>query len=435
MALTRSPAGASSSNDPLPQLRRLVCELLPHQGLPLVDRVRRWSDRLLVLVALLTHWAAGTGLAERFTLARACVVEMYPTRRRPGAGYNGFVDCLLRHNARLLDTLRIAFRRRVIGLSGRHYRTFGFVVFGVDGTKIALPRSDSNAAHFGVMNKKHSGPEMMLCGLFHVATRSLWSFVHEVARGSERAMLASMLPCLPAGSLVLADAGFVGWNTITALIDAGQHFVIRGGANVRLLKQLCHMETRQDIVYLWPAREQKKLLPPIVLRRVMVCDERNRRMCLLTNVLDTDRLSDNQVVELYAMRWRVEVSYRWLKVSLQGRKMQSTNAEHARLEMDWILMSLWTLTLLSLSAGVPGKQTSVAGVLRAVRMAMTRRRSRVRLRTTLSVARSDTYRRRHPKRKRHWPAKARLHRCKLPLARLANATEIAIFQRLNPLAA
>lgn len=233
MALTRSADRTSSSIDPLPQLRRLVSELLPHQGLPLVDRVRRWSDRLLVLVALMTHWAAGRSLVERFALARACVIEMYPTRRRPGAGYNGFIDCLLRHNARLLETLRIAFRRRVIELAGRGYRTFGFVVFGVDGTKIALPRSDSNADHFGIMNKKHSGPEMMLCGLFHVATRSLWSFMHEVARGSERAMLATMLPCLPANSLVLADAGFVGWNTITALIGAGQHFVIRGGANVR----------------------------------------------------------------------------------------------------------------------------------------------------------------------------------------------------------
>lgn len=158
-------------------------------------------------------------------------------------------------------------------------------------------------------------------------------------------------------------------------------------------------------------------------------------MCLLTNVLDPRRLSDGQIIELYAMRWRVEVSYRWLKVSLQGRKMQSTNAAHARLEMDWILMSLWTLSLLSLSAGVPGKKTSVAGVLRAVRMAMTQRRTSVRLRATLSRARSDTYLRRRPKRKRHWPAKARLHRCGLPLARMANAQEIAKYQRLSPHAA
>jgi hypothetical protein len=429
MALTRSDS-ASSSLDPLPQLRQLLSQLLPHQGLPLIDKVRRWSDRLIVLVALMMHWSSGTNLIERFTLARSCVVEVHPTRKRPGAGYNGFIDCLARHHERLLGVLLGAFRKRLIQLAGDSYRTFGFVVFGVDGTKIALPRSDSNIKHFGIINKKNSGPEMILCALFHVATRSLWSFVHDVARGSERAMFASLLPCLPKGSLVLADAGFIGWNTMTALLDAGHHFVIRGGGNVSLIRQLCHVESRGDIVYLWPARQQKKHLPPIVLRMVRVRDERNREMCLLTNVLDDKRLSDKQIIELYAMRWHVEVSYRWLKMSLHGRKLQSASARHARLEMDWTLMSLWTLSLLGLSAAVPGRRLSVTGVLRVVRSAMTERRCRCRLRVRLSRARIDDHHRLSPKRKRHWPAKARLHRCGTPLARMANAEEIAKYQAI-----
>jgi hypothetical protein len=428
--LTRSLPRAFSSNDPLPQLYRAIAELLPHQGLSLIDRTRRWSDRLLVVVALLMHWGGGESLAERFRLARACVVEMHPTRRRPGVGYNGFVDRLLRHNPRLLETLCVALRRRVVEVAGEAYRTFGFVVFGVDGTKIELARSDSNIDHFKIINKKNAGPEMMLCGLFHVATRSLWSFLHDLADGSERAMLAKMLPFLPSDSLVLADAGFVGWNTITTLLDAGHHFVIRAGANVRLLTHLCHIQTRGDIVYLWPAGQQKKGRKPIVLRMVTIRDERNRQMCLLTSVLDRERLSDDQIIELYTMRWHVEVSYRWLKVSLHGRKMLSTNAEHARLEMDWSLMSLWVLTLLGLAAGVPGRRLSLAGVLRAVREAMTQRRSRHQLRASLSRSRIDSYRRRRPKRKRHWPVKARIHRCRTPQARTATAEEIAKYQAL-----
>lgn len=430
MALTRTDRRSSSPNDPLPQLYHAIADLLPHQGLSLIDDVRRWSDRMLVVVALLMHWASGRSLAERFRLARACVVEIHPTRKRPGEGYNGFVDCLGRPSQRLLETLSAALRRRVVELAGAGYRTFGFVVFGVDGTKSQLPRSDSNIDHFKIVNKKHSGPEMMLCGLFHVATRSLWSFVHGLSDGSERAMLAQMLPCLPDDSLVLADAGFVGWNTITALLGAGQHFVIRAGANVRLLTQLCHVQTRGDIVYLWPAYQQKKNLPPIVLRLVMVSDQRNRQMCLLTSVLDDKRLSDAQIIELYTMRWHVEVSYRWLKVSLHGRKLLSTTAGHAKLEMDWTLMSLWVLTLMGLAAGVPGKRLSLAGVLSVVRAAMTQRRSRHRLSATLSRARIDNYRRRRPKRKRHWPSKARIHRCGTPLARTATEEETAKYQAL-----
>lgn len=435
MSLARPRSDGLSSTEPALQLRQAISQLFPHQGLPLIDRARRWSDRLLVLVALMLHMTAGKGLLDRFAIARASAVRMYPTRRRPGGGYNGFVACLARHSQRLLDTLMIALRKRVADIAGDSFRTFGFVVFGVDGTKIQVPRSDSNIDHFGICNKKNSGPEMLLCGLFHVATRSLWSFLHDTIRGSERAMLALMLPRLPKDSLVLADAGFVGWNTMTALIDAGQHFVIRAGGNVRLLKKLCHVEVRQDIVYLWPARQQKKHLPPIVLRMVTIRDKKNRRMCLLTNVMDQKRLSDAQLVELYAMRWRVEVSYRWLKVSLQGRKMQSTNAEHARLEMDWIMMSLWMLTLLGLSAGVPGGKLSIAGALRAVRLSMLQRTSRgrggVQLRAMLGRSRIDDYKRHKPRRKRHWPVKARIHRCGIPLARMANAEEIAHYQAIQ----
>ena len=393
---------------------------------------------MLILVALMMCWSSGLSLTERFDLARACVVEIHPTRKRPGAGYNGFIDCLARHSTRLLNIVITALRRRIVELAGSDYRTFGFIVFGVDGTKIELPRSDSNLNHFGTGGKKNADPEMILCGLFHVATRSLWSFAHDVAKGSERALFALMLPCLPKDSLVLADAGFVGWKTITALIEAGQHFVIRAGANVKLLRELgCYVKEHGDIVYLWPDKQQKKNVPPIVLRRVMVRDAKGREMCLLTNVLDEKRLSDKQIIELYAMRWNVEVSYRWLKTSLHGRKMQSTSAQHARLEMDWTLMSLWMLTLISLAAGVPGKALSIAGTLRVVRTAMTQRRisNRERLSVQLCRARRDRYTRSSVKSKRHWPKKGRLHRCGTPLARTANAEEIARYEAILSTAA
>jgi hypothetical protein len=433
MALTRL-ARSSSSIDPLLQLASLISDLLPHQGLRLIDKVRRWSDRLLVLTALMMGWASGSSLIERFNLARACTVEIHSTRKRPGTAYNGFIDCLARHGTRLLGILTTAFNKRLVELAGQSYRTFGFVVFGVDGTKIQIPRSDSNIAHFGIANKKHSGPEMILCGLFHVATRSLWSFAHDIAWGSERALFASILPGLPGNSLVLADAGFVGWNTMTALINAGQHFIIRGGANVRLLRKLGHARERDGIVYLWPDKQQKKNIPPIILRRVLVRDGKGRQMCLLTNVLDIDRLGDEQIIELYAMRWHVEVSYRWLKESLHGRKMLSMSAEHACVEMDWTLMSLRTLTLLSLAQDVPGEQLSLAGTLRVVRAAMTQRRigNRQRLTAQLHGARRDSYTRQSRKSKRHWPRKARLHQCGIPLARMANDEEIQRFQQIVP---
>jgi hypothetical protein len=160
-------------------------------------------------------------------------------------------------------------------------------------------------------------------------------------------------------------------------------------------------------------------------------------MCLLSNVLDAKRLSDKQIIQLYAMRWHVEVSYRWLKQSLNGRKMLSTSAAHAGLEMDWTLMSLWALTLISLAQGIPPQQLSVAGLLRTVRAAMTQRRlpGRRRLTAQLRRMRRDSYGRRSGKSKRHWPRRARVHRCGMPKTRMANTNEIKIFQCISARAA
>ena len=102
-------------------------------------------------------------------------------------------------------------------------------------------------------------------------------------------------------------------------------------------------------------------------------------------------------------------------------------------EMDWTLMSLWTLTLISLAQGVPGKSLSIAGTLRVVRGAMTRSRQgrHERLSVQLRRARRDTCTRRSSKSKRRWPKKGRLHRCGIPLARTADAEERARYQALN----
>jgi len=429
------PFRSLSPSDSLDQLRRHVADLLPQRGLPLIDRARRWSDRLLVLGAVLMCWGAGPALHDRFALARSCLVQLYPSRRRPGGGYGGFIDRLVRHSGRLLGVVARSLRGVLIERAGGHWRTAGFVVFGVDGTKISVPRTDANLADFEVASRTHAGPEMLLTCLFHLATRSLWSFRHDKAKGSERGLLQQMLPDLPNDSLVVADAGFVGWNTITALIDAGQHFVIRAGANVNLITRLGgHVRRDYDgIVHLWPERKRQKNVPPVVLRRLLVRDRRGREMCLLCNVLDTERLDDATILKLYAARWGVEVAYRWLKHTLAGRKMLSTSPAHARVELDWTMIGLWMLTLLALSERTIRDGLSLATALRAIREAMThrhRRRRRTPLAARLLAACTDGYRRRRPKSKRHWPRRARIHRCKLPSARTATPREIAKYQAI-----
>lgn len=64
-----------------------------------------------------------------------------------------------------------------------------------------------------------------------------WAWRTGPSGASEREHLVAMVPELPAHALLVADAGFVGYEMWQALLTAGQHFVIRVGANVRLLRQ------------------------------------------------------------------------------------------------------------------------------------------------------------------------------------------------------
>src|SRR4029078_5890421 len=97
-----------------------------------------------------------------------------------------------------------------------------------------------------------------------------------------------------------------------------------------------------NTVYLWPDTAAKKNGPPLVLRLVVVNNGKHP-VYLVTSVCSAKRLSDSQIVELYRRRWGIELFYRHLKQTFQRRKLRSTSAENARLELEWSLVGLWAM--------------------------------------------------------------------------------------------
>lgn len=436
--MSRRRSGSQSDGRSYPQreLRQAVADLLPHRGLPVLptDLRRRWTARLLVTCAVLLAWAPGATLADRFDAARAAVVAMYPGRRRPGRTYAGFIAALARSSASLLavvaDALRRAARRSAEAADS--WTVEGRCVFGVDGTKVDCPMTRANEDAFGLASRTNSWPQQLLTVLFHVGSGLPWAFARGGAKDSERSHLLGMLGLLPAGALLLADAGFTGYDLLRAVMDGGRSFVIRVGANVRLLTKLGYaVREYEGIVYLWPAGQQKKACPPLVLRLVTVNDGR-RRVHLLTDVLDAGELSDAAVAALYRRRWGVELLFRSLKQTLGRRKLLSDGPAHARVELDWSVVGLWALDLVHARSAGAAARRSTASALRAVRAAMAGRRGgRGRLRQTLAAAVCDGYARRGPKKARHWPHKKRDRPPGDPLARTATPEEVQLAQEIK----
>ena len=240
------------------------------------------------------------------------------------------------------------------------------------------------------------------------------------------------VPELPAHALLVADAGFVGYEVWQTLLAAGHHFVSRVGANVRLLRQLGWGRESAQVVYLWPDYAARQHQPPGVLRLVVVQDGK-QPVYLVTDVPKT-RLSDRQVAMIYGARWGVEVFFRTFKQTFGCRKLRSRSAANAQLELEWSLVGLWCICLLGRrelnASGQEPARLSPAAALYAFQRTLREYRLRPDAPTEtlwaqLRRARLDDYQRHASKTSRASPRKNRRPPIGIPQITLATEQQIA----------
>jgi hypothetical protein len=247
-----------------------------------------------------------------------------------------------------------------------------------------------------------------------------------------------MLAELPKDSLITADAGFVGYDFWRAILKAGHNFVIRVGANVRLIKNLGYARQHGDTVYLWPDAAAKKKQPPLVLRLVVI-DGGKHPVYLVTN-LTKSQLSDRHAGEIYAARWGIELFFRTFKQTFGRRKLRSRSADNAKLELDWSLLALWCVCLLGqrelTEAGEDPRWLSAASAINAVQTTLRDYRVRPESReeslwSQLRIAVLDDYERASSKTSRNYPRKKKRQRIGAPEITLASKQQINAAQELK----
>src|SRR5215208_411392 len=439
------PRVSSSASSYSVDLWEAIGRFLPHRGLALMadDQKLRWVPRMLVICAILMSWDLADLLGDAFERARGVLVSIYPTRRRPGGSYGGFMSMLARHSAKYLSLLLPALRRQVreLAQSSGCWTVDGWCAFGVDGSRIECPMSAANEEAFGTAGKKKTGPQQFLTTLFHAGSGLIWDFRRGDARASERTHLLEMLWDLPPEALLLADAGFTGYDFLQKVLEGRRSFLVRVGSNVSLLLKLgwCCQE-HEGMVYLWPHKAIKRGQPPLVLRLITLIDGRNRRIDLLTNLLDEKVLPAATALTLYRRRWGVELIYRSLKQTMGKRKLRCDAPANAVVELQWSVIGLWLLGLMSVSRIVergerPGNW-SVANSLRVVRRVMDgmlRRglRRALSLSQALAEAVKDGYLRSASKQSRHWPDKKKDSPPGPPRARIADESQIQLAAELK----
>lgn len=403
-------------------------------------RKTRWERAYTLLQAILMAYDPSASLKDRFENARQSLVEMFAHRARPGKTYQGWVKALCRIPTNFREQIQQHLCQGHQKVAGSSWRLFGWIPFAADGSRVEVPRTQANQEALGCAGRKKTGPQLLLTTLYHLGSGLPWRWRIGPGTDAERTHLRSLLKTLPAESLLVADAGFTGYELFKELLAHQLSFLIRVGANVTLLTGLGYQFERQgDVVWLWPQskRDQAPLKLRLICLRVKTKYPRLRQdVYLLTNVFSRERLSEEVAGIFYQKRWGVEVFYRSFKQTLGHRKLRSRSPALAQEELHWSLTAFLLLGLLGVAALVSKSydplRLSVAAALRKVRLALrTNRPWRYLgdLRVLLRQAVKDTYKRQSVKKARAWPHKKNERPPGIPKIRPATAPEIACVKR------
>ena len=392
-----------------------------------------WTPRKVLWVSVIMFWVSGKTLDEQFSQARRIVKFVKPDWKVP-VSYSGFVAAQIRWWPFVGGVL--ISRLRPDETLGSAWRVKGWLLLAVDGTRFECPRTTKNEAGLGCAGRDKTAPQIFHTLLWHVGTGLPFDFRLGKGTDSERNHLVDMLKALPENTLLTADAGFVSYALCGLLTEAQCRFVMRIGANKTLIENLQEDETRENIVCLWPEKDQAN--PPLKLRRICFPSQSGLPVVLVTNILDEDVLSDDEAKELYQSRWGIEVYFRHLKQTWDFKTLLSRTPQTAWNEHTWRVLSFWTLQKIMVGHQIAKGQTprrfSPARARREIRdvlQLMQQGRYGMSLARRSLSSQIDTYHRKGQKTTRAWARKKNDQPPKPPKTRPATEKELQKTKQLG----
>ena len=146
-----------------------------------------------------------------------------------------------------------------------------------------------------------------------------------------------------AGAFYIMDRGYIDFQQLHRLHQAGSFFVIRGKSNLRFQRRYSMLVNRttgiicDQIGTLTGFYSVQDYATP--LRRIRIKDDKGKTLVFLTNNTD---LSARTIADLYRCRWQVELFFKWIKQHLRIKSFFGTS-ENAVKSQIWIAVSVYVL--------------------------------------------------------------------------------------------
>lgn len=146
------------------------------------------------------------------------------------------------------------------------------------------------------------------------------------------------------GSFTIMDRGFLDFERLYRLTQAGAFFVIRSKSNTLFRRVYSHSVDKTTGLRIDQTVRLTGVTSafnyPQYLRYVIFYDEENKkRLGFFTNNFELPALT---IAQLYKCRWQVEIFFKWIKQHLRIKAFFGTN-ENAVKTQIWIAISVYVL--------------------------------------------------------------------------------------------
>lgn len=306
-------------------------------------RSPRWQVQPLLSVLLTMTWAEGDSMAERFENARGFYVASHASRKRPGQTLAGFQAALSKMSVGVIRTVATAIRDQLLMQLGDRLITGGWRVFGCDGSRVTCRRVAEFEQRLGQAGNDQSAPTVWVTAVVHLRSGLLWAWRTGKGTASEQGHLLKLLKTLPSLSLIVTDAAYQGYEMTLEILAAGASFLARVSSKVWLYTETHQplQDFQEGIVYYWPLERQKRKEAPLKLRLIRVRSSKSKHdVWLLTNVLDSQKLSVAMASQFYRWRWENEGLFRTYKQTLKKLKLVSRTVRLVHRELEGSLLAV-----------------------------------------------------------------------------------------------
>jgi hypothetical protein len=258
----------------------------------------------------------------------------------------------------------------------------------IDGTTVSLPDTQKNQRAYPQSRSQKPGcgfPLIKLVGVFSLTTGVLLDYAKGNKHQHELRLLRGLLDPFKPGDLAVADRGFCSyvlmalllWRKVASLFRLHQRRPAdlrkgkRLGKNDRLFTWLKPPQKPRWLPQSWWKKMPAQLTVRVIRFRLACRGCRPDSVTLVTTLLDAQKYPAQDIAQLYARRWKIELWFRDIKTSMgmEVLRCKSPRMAHKELEMFFIAYNLIRCLMVQAGAinGVALDRMSFKGTVDSVR--------------------------------------------------------------------